>query len=134
MKKLSGSCLCGVVAFDIENTFENFQLCHCTQCQKTTGSAHASNLFTDPKNITWQTGVDSIARFDQDGRAISNAFCNQCGSRVPYISLSGEVLVVPAGVLDGEPSISVQGNIFWPERAPWYDKALAAKAFDAFIE
>ncbi len=134
MERVKGSCLCGSVTFDIKNEFELFQLCHCVQCQKTTGSAHASNLFTDAKNISWKSGKELVVRFDVEGRRISNAFCSRCGSRVPFVSLSGKILAVPAGVLDDSPSISPQANIFWPERAHWYDAAVEATRFDAFME
>lgn len=134
MNKITGSCLCGAVTFEIEDVFDHFQLCHCTQCQKTTGSAHASNLFTDPKRITWLTGTEDIVRFDVDGRRISNAFCSKCGSRVPFLSLSGKILAVPAGSLDGTPTASPQANIFWPERAGWYDEALHAQRYETFID
>ena len=134
MDTLTGSCLCGDVTFTIVNEFEHFQLCHCTQCQKTTGSAHASNLFTNPENISWTSGETAIARFDVEGRRISNAFCSTCGSRLPFLSKSGDVLAVPAGSLNGTPSISPAANIFWPERASWYDEALAAKHYEAFCD
>ena len=134
MDKLNGSCLCGAVTFEVENKFELFQLCHCIQCQKTTGSAHASNLFADAESMTWLSGQELVARYDVEGRRISNAFCTQCGSRVPFTSLSGEIVAVPAGVLDGVPSILPQANIFWPERAAWYDEAVKARHYDQFFE
>jgi len=134
MNKLTGNCLCGAITFEIEDDFDRFQLCHCMQCQKTTGSAHASNLFTNPKNITWHTGTEDIVRFDVEGRRISNAFCSNCGSRVPFLSLSGKILVVPAGSLNEIPTISPQANIFWPERAGWYEDALMATHYDRFVE
>ena len=131
---LSGSCLCGTVTYEIRNEFDHFQLCHCTQCQKSTGSAHASNLFTSPEFITWHTGQTSIVRYDVEGRRISNVFCRHCGGRVPWLSLSGDVLAVPAGSLNGVPSISAKANIFWPERAQWYEDALDAPRYDTFAE
>ena len=134
MENLTGGCLCGKVEFEILNEFAHFQLCHCVQCQKVTGSAHASNLFTKPEAISWRRGCDDITRFDLEGRSISNAFCRSCGSRVPYLSLSGDVLVVPAGSLNGVPNKSPQANIFWAERAHWYDEALTANHFREFIE
>lgn len=133
-EKISGSCLCGVVTFEIKNEFAHFQLCHCTQCQKMSGSAHASNLFTKPDYITWLSGEDGVHRYDVKGRKFSNAFCRECGSRVPFVSLSGRMLAVPAGSLDGEPNKSPQANIFWPERAAWYDEALQTPHFDRYIE
>jgi len=134
MSKVSGSCLCGKVTFVSNNNFEQFHLCHCIQCQKTTGSAHASNLFTKPDNITWLSGYESVKRFDVPGRAISKAFCTECGCGVPYLSGSGKALVIPAGCLDDIPEIDPQDNIFCSEKAPWYDKAISAKSYDRFPE
>ncbi len=126
MDKLSGECLCGKVKFEVENEFDQFHLCHCKQCQRATGSAHASNLFTRVDNINWLAGADSIKRYDVPNRVISNAFCDACGSSLPYLSLSGKALVIPAGCLNGKPNMSPQNNIFWSERAPWYDAAVLA--------
>ncbi|MEM7080036.1 MAG: GFA family protein [Pseudomonadota bacterium] len=131
---LTGSCLCGAVTFSIADSFELFHLCHCLQCRKTTGTAHASNLFTTPDNIRWHTGEDVLARYDVEGRTISNVFCNRCGSRMPYLSLSGKALVVPAGSLDQTPSLEPIANIFWPERAAWYEAAMAAPTFVEFAD
>lgn len=65
MQTLTGSCLCGTVTFEINNQFDHFQLCHCEQCQKTTGSAHASNLFARPEHITWLSGQQEVRPFEQ---------------------------------------------------------------------
>lgn len=132
MSKISGSCLCEKVSFECNNSFEQFYLCHCIQCQKITGSAHASNLFTQPTNISWLQGQELVKRFNVPGRTISNAFCTECGSGVPYLSSSGKALIIPAGCLDGLPNIEPQNNIFYAEKAQWYDKAICAKPFDKF--
>lgn len=133
MDLISGSCLCGSVKFEC-GTFEQFHLCHCTQCQKTTGSAHASNLFTKPENIAWISGEKMVARYDVPGRTITSSFCSVCGSPVPYLSKSGKAVVVPAGSLDATPSISPQDNIFWAERATWYEAGVRSKSYDSFPE
>ncbi|MDG5501249.1 GFA family protein [Marinobacter sp. BGYM27] len=134
MAEITGNCLCGEVTFKLANDFQQFHLCHCSQCQKATGSAHASNLFTAPDNIEWLSGQAHIVRYDLPGRTISNAFCTKCGSPVPYVSQSGQALVVPAGSLNQTPDMTPRSHIFWPERAAWYDQAQEAERFDAFPE
>lgn len=134
MSVLLGSCLCSKVSFECNDEFEQFHLCHCIQCQKVTGSAHASNLFTSPQNIKWLTGFELVKRFDVPGRTISTAFCTECGSAVPYLSLSGEALIVPAGSLDSTATLIPQDNIFCSEKAKWYDNALKATQFNEFPE
>ncbi len=123
MTPLSGSCLCGAVRFQVEDRFAWGHLCHCTQCQKATGTAHATNLFTDPDNVTWLQGEELVRRYDVEGRTISSAFCLRCGSNLPYRSKSGQTLVVPAGSLDDTPSTGPERHIFFAERMPWWESA-----------
>lgn len=133
MAKITGSCLCGEVEFELEDDFDYLNLCHCKQCQRATGSAHASNLFTDPDNIRWTRGENRVRRYDVPGRVISNAFCESCGSGLPYLSGSGKSLVVQAGALNDPVSESTpMRSIFWSERAEWYDQSLLAEHHDLF--
>lgn len=130
---VNGRCLCGHVRFTVQGPFEIFHLCHCSRCRKATASAHASNIFTDPDRITWVSGVSLIRRFDlPNAERFSKCFCTQCGSALPYISRNGKRLIIPAGVLDDDPIIRPQDNIFWANRAPWYDEALNAKRFEGY--
>ena len=121
MKTITGSCLCGAVCFEVDDNFQQLNLCHCDQCQRATGSAHASNLFTDPGNIRWTEG--------------KNAFCTECGSGLPYVSKTGKSLIVQAGVLNeafaSNPTVR---NIFWSERADWYDATIDAEHVATFPE
>jgi len=134
MNKITGSCLCGAVKFTCSDSFSQFHFCHCTQCQKATGSAHVANLFTDLNNIDWISGLDKVKRYDVPGRAISSAFCSECGSPVPYASLTDDALVVPAGSLNDAVSIVPEDNIFWAERASWYEHGVESEKFDGFPE
>lgn len=133
-EQISGSCLCGQITFSCMNSFFTFHLCHCSQCQKASGSAHVSNLFTDTGNIVWESGESLVRRYDLPGQTISVAFCENCGTPVPYVSKSDKALIVPAGSLDGEPSIEPQDHIFWSERAAWYERGVAAKKYAKFPE
>ena len=135
MKKITGGCLCGAVRFEVEDNFQQLNLCHCDQCQRATGSAHASNLFTHPENIRWTMGKDFVKRFDVPGRVISNAFCSKCGSGLPYVSKTGKSLIVQAGTLnEAFTSNPMVRHIFWSERAAWYDAAAAAERHEMFPE
>lgn len=133
MSKQKGGCLCGAVTYEVEGPFDQFHLCHCSRCRKSTGSAHASNIFTKPGNITWLTGKSLIKRFDlPTAERFARCFCTECGSGVPYLSRNGLALIIPAGSLDSDPEIRPQDNIFWQDRACWYDDALTAPRFDEY--
>ena len=128
---LRGTCLCGRVQFEVDGPFDRFHLCHCSQCRRSTGSAHAANLFTDPERLRWLAGEELVKRFTPDEPdMISKCFCSHCGSLVPYTSLKSGRLIVPAGSLADDPERAPDDNIFWRDRAPWYDAGLAAPRFE----
>ena len=130
--KISGSCLCGDVTFEVENQFTNFFFCHCSLCRKITGSAHASNLFAAPDAVTWHSGRENVEIFRHATSNISKAFCKKCGSGLPSVNQRKTFTVVPAGSLDEAPDKDGANRIFWPNRAPWHDLIADAPAFDKF--
>lgn len=125
-KKITGGCLCGAVTYEVKNDFNRFYLCHCQQCRKITGSAHAANLFTRPDAIKWTGGDSHKKQFSYPERDFSVVFCTECGSGLPFVTKNGKALIVPAGSLDAAPNIQPNDNIFWAERATWYDKGKQA--------
>lgn len=132
--QLNGSCLCGEVTYVVEERFEAFYFCHCSQCQKVTGSAFASNILTSTDNIKWLTGANNIKNYENPTRAFSKAFCKNCGAGVPHLNKSKTNLVIPAGSLIDRPSISPTANIFKPEGPSWLEQGLSAKQFKGFPE
>lgn len=118
---ISGSCLCGQVTFDITGGFDSFFLCHCTRCQKDTGSAHAANLFSTQARIAWRSGQDMIKTFHLPGTRHAKSFCRACGSALPMVQGEGTLLIVPAGSLDSPLDMRPNAQICYASRAAWND-------------
>lgn len=118
MADYGGSCLCGTVRFEIDGDFDSFYLCHCRHCQKDTGSAHAANLFSSSAQLTWLAGESVVTTFTLPGTRHSKCFCKLCGSALPNTQMPG-MLVVPAGCLDSELSLSPTAHIFAASKATW---------------
>ena len=129
---IKGSCLCGAVTFTLVKDFKAFHLCHCVQCRKITGSAHASNLFTAPENIEWTSGTDLVKTFDHPENNFRKVFCGECGSGLPYESRRIPMLIVPAGSLDDEPETEPADHLFWDEKAQWYASIQDKPVFGGF--
>jgi hypothetical protein len=131
--KVKGACLCGKVQYTATGPFSAFHICHCSQCRRSTGSAHASNIFTTADRLEWRSGEDQITSFIPDeANVISKSFCRHCGSLVPYISAKSGKLIIPAGSLSEDPGIRPEDNIFWGDRANWYDTVSQTPKFDGF--
>ena len=133
-RRLKGSCQCGEIRYSVEEDFEAFYLCHCSQCQKTTGSAFASNILTSIDNIEWHSGEENIVNYQDKARDFSKSFCANCGAGVPYINKKMTHIVIPAGSLNDAPSSSPKANLFRPESPDWLTEGLSAKSFKGFPE
>lgn len=118
---LTGSCLCGSVKFEITPPFTAFRYCHCSRCQKASGSAHAANAFVPGTQFAWRAGESQIIHFDLPGaQRFAVWFCTQCGSRVPHAVRGRDDMLIPAGLLDTPVAQKPENSIFWGSRAPWY--------------
>jgi len=122
-----GSCLCGKVKYTVKGPFIRFYFCHCSRCRKATGTAHAANIFTRVGNVTFHSGQSNTKRYDlPEAERYSRCFCIDCGSPVPYASRDGKLMIVPAGSLTNFDARKVDNNIFWDNRAAWYEDGIAA--------
>lgn len=119
--ELKGSCLCGVVQYQVKGEPLRFYHCHCQRCRKATGTGHASNLLINKVgSISWIQGEDQLARYKvPEAERFFNCFCKQCGSPMPRVIPELDGVLIPAGSLDSEPPIKPGGNIFWGSRADW---------------
>lgn len=117
--KHHGSCLCGAVRYEVTGDFSAFFLCHCSYCQKDSGSAHAANLFSSAAALIWQDGQAQIQSFKLPGTRHEKAFCKTCGSALPHTQMAGKLVVVPAGSLDSPVSIRPNAHIMLGSKADW---------------
>lgn len=130
-KSVKGSCLCKQVSYEITGNLGIFQYCHCSRCRKFTGSAFAANVFVAPGDFHWLDGEENVGRYNpEETRYFATAFCNNCGSSLPWLSKSGRVIIVPAGTLDEDPGILPDKNIFCGSRPGWYTSAASLPEFD----
>ena len=130
-KKCRGSCLCGIVEYEINGNLGMFQYCHCSRCQKVTGSAHAANLLVRPDQFKWLQGESEVRYYTNDDfKYFGSGFCSTCGSNLPWLSKSGKAYIVPAGTLNDDPGIKPDKNIFCGSRGDWYKHVKDLPEFD----
>lgn len=117
--KRTGSCLCGEVRFAVEGEFDSFYLCHCDRCRKDTGSAHAANLFSRSARLHWISGQETVKTYRLPSTRHVKSFCTVCGSAMPNIQMEGTLLMVPAGSLDTDVSMTPTAHIHVADKAGW---------------
>ena len=119
--KVSGSCLCGSVIYEVTGETIRFSHCHCQRCRKATGTGHATNLLLTPvTGITWLKGESLLQCYKvPEAERFYNCFCKRCGSPMPRTVPEIDAVLIPAGSLDTEPPVQPQQHIFWNSRAEW---------------
>ena len=130
---ITGSCLCGSVKFAVTPPFAGFRYCHCSRCRKASGSAHAANAFIPETQFKWLAGESLVRHFELPGaKRFAVWFCPQCGTRMPHKVKSTENMLIPAGVLDGDPGMRPENSIFWKSKAAWYVSPQGIPQFDEY--
>jgi hypothetical protein len=100
---ITGRCLCGDVQYKSEAPAKGSFVCHCTDCQKQTGTAF-SVVVTVPEaafTVSGETLVSYQTTGDDSGRPVHRHFCCRCGS--PLFSIADHYpgsVFIKAGTLD----------------------------------
>jgi len=126
--QLKGGCLCGAVTFNLQGDASSFYVCHCSRCQKSTGSAYASNLFVRNAKLAWDKGKDKCVDYQHAGTRFGKRFCTHCASPLPrVIDEKNNVIQLPAGSLDGDQDFEPTAHIFTEDKKCWEDKLSQTK-------
>ncbi|KAI4854571.1 hypothetical protein E4T44_00068 [Aureobasidium sp. EXF-8845] len=129
----SGSCLCGNVSIEYTKEPALKALCHCTDCQKISGSAFSVNNVVPEEGFTVSGSPKSYTKTADSGKKITSYFCGDCGST---LYRDGEnfpgMKIVKAGVLGGKTLESSKPNVelFAPERPGWISALEGAEQKD----
>ena len=119
---LTGSCLCGEVAYAIDEAPTKVVNCHCTRCQRSRGTAHATNVFVRQENLRWLRGAEKLASYKiPDAQLFTTTFCTACGSLLPALFEGIKRYNVPVGSLDRPLATKPGLHIHVAMRAPWFD-------------
>ena len=116
-----GSCLCGQVQFTIEGTISSIVHCHCSLCQKSSGSAFATNGFVDLDAFQIVSGADVLSRYEYRPGKI-RYFCSACGSPIYSSNVADPHRIrIRLGVIDSPIQERPISHNFVSSRACWED-------------
>jgi hypothetical protein len=115
---LTGSCLCGAIAFTASGTARDPVACHCGQCRKQSGHYWASvSVMDDALEITGDP------RWHASSPGVRRGFCPACGSFLFWKSDADPDTGVALGALDGPTGLHLERHIFTADKGDYYDIA-----------
>ena len=115
---LTGSCLCGDIAFEVHGEIALMIHCHCSMCRKLHGSAFATFGVAED-GLRWRRGIDKVASY-QSSEEGGRTFCSSCGSAVPSPWAKGPMTYVPLGNLAEDTGPLAGQHFFAGSKAPWH--------------
>ena len=119
---LTGGCLCGQVRYRIEAAPAFQVVCHCTNCQKQSGSAFSVNLGVPKAALTISGTLKTYTDHGDSGGVVLRRFCPACGSPIlSEIGLDPGLVILKAGTLDDTTAVRPQRHIFCDSRQTWTD-------------
>ncbi|MEA2314291.1 MAG: hypothetical protein QOI03_983 [Solirubrobacteraceae bacterium] len=118
-RPLQGGCLCGAVRFELTAALSSAGYCHCTHCQRRTGTGSSANGRVPRAGFRLLAGMEQLRSF-QPPEGVPKLFCARCGSALfSGDPLSDEQVAVRLGALDGDPGIRPQYRQFLDSAACW---------------
>lgn len=116
----AGSCLCGLVRYEIEGELEPIQICHCQQCRKAQGVALVTNIPVRTDRFRLLSGAERLTEFESSPGKL-RVFCGGCGSPILSRRLSDPGTVrIRAGTLDGPLATRPLVHFHVSSKANWW--------------
>ena len=116
---LTGGCLCGAVRFEVTEPLVSSGYCHCTRCQRRTGTAASPGARIAPGSLRVLSGEEHIRAYEPD-EGFAKVFCSACGSALWSRSQEDpDVFSIRLGAFDDDPGIRPTYRQFVAYAAPW---------------
>ena len=82
--KIDGGCHCGAITYEAEVDPASVLVCHCTDCQKISGSPYRVGVQAPAATFRLLAGTPKtyIKTTADSGRRRLHAFCGNCGSAI----------------------------------------------------
>ncbi len=115
-----GSCLCGVVKFEIDKFLPEVAHCHCSMCRKFHGAAYATIASVLRSNFRWVEGAVALKGYTAEN-GTTRKFCRHCGSSLIFYSPRApeEEIEIALGAMDGDVPVEPSAHIFVDSAANW---------------
>ena len=123
MTKITGSCLCGDISYEISQNVGDITHCHCIKCRKAHGAAFSSVAKIEDQNFLLRDESQYLKSYESSEGKYRH-FCSNCGSQIYAKRDSTGFIILRLGTLNDD---SMTGShyqeskhIWLAEKACWY--------------
>lgn len=123
--KITGRCHCGQITYRATLDPARVSICHCTDCQRLTGSAFRVTASVAAGDFTLTGGQPRrYLKHGDNGAARLQFFCPDCGSPIYTTGegAEGDTIGIRAGTIDQRADLVPQSQIWCDSALPWLDR------------
>jgi hypothetical protein len=126
----TGGCQCGKIRYEVTEAPQLVYTCHCTECQRLTGSAFSLGAIV-PEAAFRISGIEPrpLQRVADSGRVNTRFVCPECATWVHSAPRDG-LMRFRAGTLDDRSWLLPTRHIWTRSKQPWVTFAEGDEIFE----
>ncbi len=117
---MTGRCLCGGVRFELTEPATAAGYCHCTRCQRRTGTSSSAQARIDARTFRLTRGEQLVKCWKPEDSGFEKCFCRECGahlfSRNPDRPAQ---MTIRMSAFEQDPGVRPSFRAFVAYAAPW---------------
>jgi hypothetical protein len=116
-----GGCICGAIRYRVGDEPLTIYACHCTDCQRHTGTSFALSMPVRRRTFTVVAGSPREYSVPVEGGHVRHGrFCAECGTRLWGEPLRlPDVIILRPGTLDDTRWVTPVAHIWTRSAQPW---------------
>ena len=116
---LTGGCLCGRVRYEVTRPLVLAGYCHCTRCQRRTGTAASASARVAPGSLRVVSGQELVESW-RPPEGFAKLFCSHCGGALWSQSQKDpSIMSVRMGAFDRDPGLRPSYRQYVAYAAKW---------------
>jgi len=130
----TGGCSCGALRYRISGAPLIIHGCHCSQCQRQTGSAFATNMLMMSEDVSFDGAMEEVLMPSPSGTGQRIFRCPSCKIAVSsHYGGAGDLIhFIRLGTLDDPGDLQPDAHIYTSTKRPWVTLPVDRPAFEEF--
>ena len=116
----TGRCLCGGVRFELSEPARAAGYCHCTRCQRRTGSGSSAQARIDGATFRLTQGEELVKAWQPPAGGFEKCVCRECGAHLFSRNPDDHPqMAIRMSAFEGDPGVRPSRRAFVANAAAW---------------
>ncbi len=115
---LRGSCLCGVIHYEVTQLDSPIVHCSCRTCIKAHAAAFNTAAGVNREHFKWTKGREKLSSYESSPGKL-RYFCSRCGSQLLAEKQDQANFILRVATLDDDPGVKPEYQIWKSHEKPW---------------